>query len=78
MACSARRARARSKRVVRGARARSKRTVRGARRACAQVYALSKERDALKRGNEMLGDYGNQLREKDDIIKQVGCGVGCV
>lgn len=36
-----------------------------------KVYALTKERDALKRGNEKLGDYGNLLREKDDIIKQV-------
>lgn len=36
-----------------------------------QVYALTKERDALKRGNEKLGDYGNLIREKDEIIKQV-------
>ena len=34
------------------------------------MYALTKERDALKRGNEKLGDYSNLLREKDEIIKQ--------
>lgn len=39
---------------------------------CMQVYALTKERDALKRGNEKLSDYNALLKEKDDIIKQVG------
>lgn len=37
-----------------------------------QVYALTKERDALKRGTEKLADYGALLKEKDEIIKQVG------
>ncbi len=37
-----------------------------------QVYALSKERDALKRGTEKLADYGALLKEKDGIIRQVG------
>lgn len=36
-----------------------------------QVYALTKERDALKRGNEKLADYSSLLKEKDGIIKQV-------
>ena len=36
-----------------------------------QVYALTKERDALKRGNEKLGDYTKLVHEKDETIKQV-------
>ncbi|GFH26866.1 TMF_TATA_bd domain-containing protein [Haematococcus lacustris] len=36
-----------------------------------KVYALTKERDALKRGNEKLADYTSLIREKDGIIKQV-------
>jgi hypothetical protein len=47
-----------------------------------QVYALTKERDALKRGTEKLADYGALLKEKDEIIKQVcsyctGAACGC-
>lgn len=36
-----------------------------------QVYALSKERDALRRGSDKLTSATDLLREKDDIIKQV-------
>ena len=37
----------------------------------AQVYALSKERDALRRGADKLSSTSELLKEKDDIIKQV-------
>jgi hypothetical protein len=36
-----------------------------------KVYALTKERDALRKGAEKLADYGALIKEKDDIIKQV-------
>lgn len=36
-----------------------------------KVYALSKERDALKKGSEKLSDVNLLVKEKDDIIKQV-------
>lgn len=36
-----------------------------------KVYALSKERDALKRGSEKLTSATDLLKEKDDIIRQV-------
>lgn len=36
-----------------------------------QVYALSKERDALRRGTDKLSSATDLLKEKDDIIKQV-------
>ncbi|GIL86742.1 hypothetical protein Vretifemale_14987, partial [Volvox reticuliferus] len=36
-----------------------------------KVYALTKERDALRKGAEKLADYGALVKEKDDIIKQV-------
>jgi TATA element modulatory factor len=36
-----------------------------------QVYVLTKERDALKRGAEKMTDYGALVREKDGIIRQV-------
>lgn len=39
-----------------------------------QVYAVSKERDALRKGAEKLADYGALIKEKDDIIKQVHRG----
>jgi len=46
-----------------------------------QVYALSKERDALRRGSDKLTSATDLLKEKDDIIKQVwGCSLrlhGC-
>ena len=35
-----------------------------------KVYALSKERDALRRGNEKLGAVQDLLKEKDDMITQ--------
>lgn len=35
------------------------------------MYALTKERDALKKGSEKLADYGALIKEKDGIIKQV-------
>lgn len=35
------------------------------------MYALTKERDALKRGNEKLSDFSALIKEKDGIIKQV-------
>lgn len=38
-----------------------------------QVYALTKERDALRRGAEKLTSANDLLKEKDDIITQV-CG----
>ncbi len=37
----------------------------------AQVYALSKERDALRRGADKLSSTSELLKEKDGIIKQV-------
>lgn len=36
----------------------------------AQVYALSKERDALRRGSDKLSSAAGLLKEKDDIIQQ--------
>lgn len=36
----------------------------------AQVYALSKERDALRRGSDKLTSASALLKEKDDIIQQ--------
>lgn len=45
---------------------------------CAQVYALTKERDALRKGAEKLADYSALIKEKDDIIKQVRGSGGCV
>lgn len=36
-----------------------------------KVYALTKERDALRRGNEKLGTVTDLLKEKDAIISQV-------
>jgi hypothetical protein len=36
-----------------------------------QVYALSKERDMLRRGNEKLASINDLIKEKDAIIKQV-------
>ena len=39
--------------------------------ASVQVYALTKERDALRKGSEKLADYSATIREKDAIIKQV-------
>lgn len=35
-----------------------------------KVYALSKERDALRRGNEKLATVTDLLKEKDAIISQ--------
>ena len=35
-----------------------------------KVYALSTERDALRRGNEKLGTVTDLLKEKDAIISQ--------
>jgi hypothetical protein len=37
-----------------------------------QVQALSKERDALKRGSQKLTSATDLLKTKDDIITQVG------
>lgn len=36
-----------------------------------KVYALTKERDALKRGTDKLSGMDDLVREKDAIIKQV-------
>lgn len=36
-----------------------------------KVYALTKERDALKKGAEKITEYSSLLKEKDGIIKQV-------
>ena len=36
-----------------------------------QVYALTKERDALRRGSEKLNSVNELLKEKDNIIAQV-------
>ena len=36
-----------------------------------KVYALSKERDMLKRGTEKLSSATETLKEKDNIIAQV-------
>lgn len=41
-----------------------------------KVYALTKERDALKKGTEKLADYNALVVEKDEMIKQVGRGDG--
>ncbi len=38
---------------------------------CVQVYALTKERDALRKGSEKIADYSALIKEKDGIIKQV-------
>lgn len=35
------------------------------------MYALTKERDALKKGSEKLSEYSALIKEKDAIIKQV-------
>ena len=35
-----------------------------------KVYALTKERDALRRGSEKLSGLDDLLREKDSIITQ--------
>ena len=35
-----------------------------------KVYALTKERDALRRGAERLTGVSDLVREKDEIIKQ--------
>lgn len=37
-----------------------------------KVYALSKERDALRKGGEKLSEYGATIREREEHIKQVG------
>jgi hypothetical protein len=39
----------------------------------AQVYALTKERDALRRNAERLNSANDLVREKDAIIQQVAC-----
>ena len=36
-----------------------------------KVYALTKERDALRRGTDKLSSANDLLKEKDAIIKQV-------
>ena len=36
-----------------------------------QVYALTKERDALRRGSDKLNSINELLKEKDNIIAQV-------
>lgn len=36
-----------------------------------KIYALTKERDALKRGSVKLMSANELLKEKDDIIQQV-------
>ncbi|MEW5302012.1 MAG: hypothetical protein WDW36_004826 [Sanguina aurantia] len=35
-----------------------------------KVYALSKERDALRKGAEKLAEYGATIREREETIKQ--------
>lgn len=35
------------------------------------MYALSKERDALRHGTDKMSSATELLKEKDDIIKQV-------
>ena len=37
-----------------------------------KVYALTKERDALRRGTDKLSSANDLLKEKDSIISQVG------
>ena len=37
-----------------------------------KVYALAKERDALRRGSDKLSSAHDLLKEKDSIIAQVG------
>lgn len=37
-----------------------------------KVYALTKERDALRRGSEKLSTANDLVKEKDQIISQVG------
>ncbi len=39
-----------------------------------KVYAISKERDALKKGSEKINEYSGLIKEKDAIIKQVHGG----
>ncbi|MEW5317338.1 MAG: hypothetical protein WDW38_008644 [Sanguina aurantia] len=36
-----------------------------------KVYALSKERDALRKGAEKLAEYGATIREREETIKQL-------
>ncbi|KAG1674585.1 hypothetical protein FOA52_001834 [Chlamydomonas sp. UWO 241] len=36
-----------------------------------KVYALTKERDALRKGSEKLADYSATIKERDGVIKQV-------
>lgn len=42
-----------------------------------KVYALTKERDALRKTGDKLADVNTLLKEKDDIIKQVRGGGRC-
>ena len=37
-----------------------------------KVYALTKEREALRRGTDKLSSANDLLKEKDAIIQQVG------
>ena len=39
-----------------------------------KVYALSKERDALRRGADKLNSANDLVKEKDAIIQQAGPG----
>lgn len=41
-----------------------------------KVYALTKERDALRKGAEKLTESHNIIREREETIKQVGRPVG--
>lgn len=41
-----------------------------------KVYALTKEREALKRGQDKMSGLDDLLKEKDAIIKQVGARAG--
>lgn len=43
-----------------------------------KVYALTKERDALKRGSDKLSGMDDLVREKDAIIKQVCLVCWCI
>lgn len=38
-----------------------------------KVYALTKERDALRRGADKLNSVNDLVKEKDAIIQQVPC-----
>ena len=42
------------------------------------MYALTKERDALKRGSDKLSGMDDLVREKDAIIKQVCLVCWCI